>query len=103
MYSDTYALDVYNLIEQVFYQNIRILDFLITSSNFKQYILSETYHNLCIIENILLVFLYHLPISINPCFTSRVNKSLTILYDTKIKFSRCFSLHNKEGDVPINN
>lgn len=102
MYSDTYAFEVYNLIEQVFNQNIHILNFLISTPNSEHYILSETYHNLCIIENIFLLFLYHIPISSNTCFINRVNKNLTILYDFKIKFSRYFSLFNNESALPIN-
>lgn len=90
MYSDSYALEVFNLVERIFYQNINILNYLLESFNPEHYILCETYHNLCIIEEIFTFFLYHLPVCINTHFINRVNNNLIILYNTKGNFSRRF-------------
>ena len=90
MYSDSYALEVFDLVKRIFYQNINILNHLLEVFNPEQYILSEIYHNLCIIEEIFIFFLYQLPICINNRFIDRVNNNLIIVYNTKGNFSRRF-------------
>lgn len=90
MYSDTEAIRIFDSVENTIQQSINLTYFLISSPNQDSYLASSVYKNLSILEEILLYFLYNLPIGINSEFSAKVNYYLVIIYECKINYSRHF-------------